>query len=294
MQTSSSLSNPQNIRAQSLPFDTEQTPAAAGEQPRRQAARRLGVVSAIAQEQAGLLDALQQPRRVRHGNRDYALGRLYAHDVVLVLCGIGKVAAAATTTSLIVEFGCDALVFTGVAGGLGPGVAVGDVVIADTLLQHDLDARPLYPRFEVPDSGKTRFAADPAWTQALHAAAQRVFGADGLRRIDAATRDAFGLHQPRLHRGLVVSGDRFIATRADSDALRAALPDALAVEMEGAAVAQVCHDYATPFALVRTISDRADDSAHVDFGRFIRDVASHYSQAIMQALLQPAADPACR
>jgi methylthioadenosine nucleosidase (EC 3.2.2.16) len=90
-----------------------------------------------------------------------------------------------------------------------------------------------------------------------------------------------------VHRGLIVSGDRFISTRADSDALRHALPDALAVEMEGAAVAQVCHDYGVPFALVRTISDRADDNAHIDFGRFIRAVASQYSRALLSELWQP-------
>ncbi|MGC8808083.1 MAG: 5'-methylthioadenosine/adenosylhomocysteine nucleosidase [Thiomonas sp.] len=251
-------------------------------------ASRLGIVSAIAQEQRGLLDALEHSRRVRHGNREYTVGTLWGRDVVLVLCGIGKVAAAATTTSLIVEFGCTALLFTGVAGGLGEGVAVGDVVIADSLLQHDLDARPLYPRYEVPDTGKSRFTADAASTDALHTAAQTVFGAGCPPLIDAATRHAFGLHAPRVQRGLIVSGDRFISTRADSEALRQSLPDALAVEMEGAAVAQVCHDYATPFALARTISDRADDTAHIDFGRFIHTVASVYSLALVQALLQPA------
>jgi adenosylhomocysteine nucleosidase len=250
-------------------------------------APRLGIVSAIAQEQRALLDALNQPRRVRHGNRAYTLGTLWGQEVVLVLCGIGKVAAAATTTSLIVEFGCTALLFTGVAGGLGEGIAVGDVVIADSLLQHDLDARPLYPRYEVPDTGKSRFATDAAQTDALHTAARAVFGAARPPLIDAATQHAFGLHTPRVHRGLIVSGDRFISTRSDSDALRQSLPDALAVEMEGAAVAQVCHDYATPFALARTISDRADDTAHIDFGRFIQTVASVYSLALVQALLRP-------
>ena len=84
----------------------------------------------------------------------------------------------------------------------------------------------------------------------------------------------------------MVSGDRFVATTAESAALRAALPDALAVEMEGAAVAQVCHDYAIPFAALRTISDRADDSAHVDFMRFIDQVASRYSAAVLENFFQ--------
>ena len=93
----------------------------------------------------------------------------------------------------------------------------------------------------------------------------------------------FALHAPTLHAGLILSGDRFVATSAESAALRQALPEALAVEMEGAAVAQVCHDWALPFAALRTVSDRADDSAHVDFMRFIDQVASRYSAAVLEA-----------
>ena len=163
------------------------------------------------------------------------------------------------------------------AGGLAPGVKVGDVVVADGFLQHDLDASPIFPKYEVPLYGLSRFAADPR-------ADRRRARGRGRRRPCPASP---------LHRGLVVSGDRFVATTAESRALQAALPEALAVEMEGAAIAQVCHDYGVPFAAVRTISDRADDAAHVDFTRFIQEVASRYSAAIVAALLlaylQPAA-----
>ena len=78
---------------------------------------------------------------------------------------------------------------------------------------------------------------------------------------------------------------RFVSTAAESEALRRALPDALAVEMEGAAVAQVCHDYGVPFAAMRTISDRADEEAHGDFARFVAEVASRYSLALVGAWL---------
>ncbi len=97
--------------------------------------------------------------------------------------------------------------------------------------------------------------------------------------------DEFGLRSPTVHRGLLISGDRFVSTAAESEALRRALPDALAVEMEGAAVAQVCHDYGVPFAAMRTISDRADDAAHGDFARFVAEVASRYSLALVGAWL---------
>ena len=83
-----------------------------------------------------------------------------------------------------------------------------------------------------------------------------------------------------------MSGDRFVATAAESGTLRAGLPEALAVEMEGAAVAQVCLDYGIPFAALRTISDRADDTAHVDFTRFATRVASRYSVTMLARWLQ--------
>ena len=88
-----------------------------------------------------------------------------------------------------------------------------------------------------------------------------------------------------MHQGLVVSGDRFVSSAAESSVLQQALPDALAVEMEGAALAQICHEYGVPYALMRTISDRADNTAHVDFSSFLRDVASHYSSAILRRFL---------
>ena len=94
------------------------------------------------------------------GGREFHCGSVHGHAVVLVLSGIGKVAAATTAALLIHEFKARALVFTGVAGGLRRGVKVGDVVVAQQLLQHDMDASPLFPRFEVPLSGRSRFDAD--------------------------------------------------------------------------------------------------------------------------------------
>jgi len=234
---------------------------------------RLAIVGAMHEEIAALRPCLDDLRTERRAGRDFHFGRLDGHDVILVRCGIGKVAAATTTAVLLDAFDASALLFTGVAGGLGEGVRVGDIVVATALLQHDMNAEPLFPRWEVPLTGRARFAADPGWSQRLLRAGRAL--ASTNVHADTAT----------IHAGLVVSGDRFVATRAESDQLRAALPDALAVEMEGAAVAQVCHDFGRPFGVVRTISDRADDAAHVDFQRFVRDVAAPYSRDIVRAAL---------
>lgn len=93
------------------------------------------------------------------------------------------------------------------------------------------------------------------------------------------------LHGPRLHVGMIASGDQFINSPQAVATLRAELPALQAVEMEGAALAQICYEYGVPFALMRTVSDRADDAAHVDFSSFLRDVASHYSSAILRRFL---------
>lgn len=254
------------------------------------------IVSAMAEELRGLREHLQAPARVERAGRSFYTGRLGQEDVVLALSGIGKVAAATTTAVLLTEFRAARLVFTGVAGGLGEGVQVGDLVVAGELLQHDMDASPLFPRYEVPLYGRARFAADAALSARVQQAASDVVGA--LKAPDAAAHGAhlspahladFGLGLPRVHRGLVLSGDRFVASAAESAALRAAFPDALAVEMEGAAVAQVCHDFGLPFAVLRVVSDRADDAAHVDFSRFIADIASRYTVALVLALTGAAA-----
>nr|MCU0925892.1 5'-methylthioadenosine/S-adenosylhomocysteine nucleosidase [Hydrogenophaga sp.] len=128
-----------------------------------------------------------------------------------------------------------------------------------------------------------RFDADAALADALELACERMLHSLP-NTLGATTVEAFGLQAPRLHQGLLISGDRFVATTAESAALQRELPDALAVEMEGAAFAQVCHDFGVPLAVVRTISDRADDAAHVDFPKFLREVASRYSGAIVEAL----------
>ena len=247
----------------------------------------IGLMSAMHEELALMLDAMPDEQRVTVAGRDFWQGHWQGWPVVAVLSRIGKVAAATTATALIERFGVDRIVFTGVAGGIGPGVRVGDVVLAETLVQHDMDASPLFPRHEVPLYGRSAFATDTALNDALAPAAQQVLAQVAKHVGPEAVRD-FALQAPRLHRGLVLSGDRFVATSAESRALQQALPQALAVEMEGAAVAQVCADYGVPFAALRTISDRADDDAHADFSRFIRAVASRYSLAMLgQWLSQP-------
>ncbi len=242
------------------------------------------IVSALHEELAAVLALMPDEQQQTVAGRTFWRGHLHGHEVVAVLSGIGKVAAATTATVLVERFGVQRIVFTGVAGGVRPGVNVGDVVLARQFLQHDMDASPLFARHEVPGYGRSTFDADTELTARLLRASEAVLRTLPTQ-LPEGVRSAFGLHAPQCHQGLLISGDRFVSTTAESEALRRELPDALAVEMEGAAFAQVCHDYRVPLAVVRTISDRADDSAHVDFSRFLREVASRYSGAIVEALL---------
>ena len=243
------------------------------------------ILSALAQEQQGLLELLQNPRRVTRAGRDFWCGQLHGQPVVLALSRVGKVAAATTATTLIEHFGVGHIVFTGVAGGIGPDVNVGDVVIASSFVQHDLDASPLFPRYQVPLYGRSVFDCDGTLIATLKVAAH-AFYTRATGRLEGVLAD----ESVKIHLGLVASGDRFVCGAAESLALHAGLQSAgfqpLAVEMEGAAVAQVCFDYGVPFAAVRIISDRADDAAHVDFQKFVTEVASHYSVAIIDGFMQ--------
>ena len=224
-------------------------------------------------------------RRVEAGLRTFCEGTWADQDIVLVLSRVGKVSAAVTTLLLLERFGVTHVVFTGVAGAVDTRLRIGDVVIADRLVQHDMDARPLFPRFEIPLLEKSEFEAP------LHEAA--VLASEKYIReklpVDVPRHRlaAFGITQPAVYRGLIVSGDQFVADQARTRLLREDLPGALCTEMEGAAVSQVCHEMGgIPHAIIRVISDQADHGAAIDFQRFIDDVAEYLTGGIVHTLLE--------
>jgi adenosylhomocysteine nucleosidase len=191
-----------------------------------------------------------------------------------------------TATLLVEKFGVTHILFTGVAGAGDKSIRVGDVVVAESLVQHDMDASPLFPRHEVPLTGLTHFPSDRQMALQL-AASARSFLETGLDdAIDPQERAAFALQAPRVHRGLIASGDQFLASRERINALGAALPGVLAVEMEGAAVAQVCFELGIPFGVIRTISDNANENAATDFMRFVKSVAARYAFDIVRRFCQ--------
>lgn len=238
---------------------------------------RLGIISALQEEQAGLITEMHDVKIFNRGKRDYVQGNLWGIDCVCVLSRLGKVASAATAAMLIERFDVSHLLFTGVAGSADAKVQVGDIVIASELVQHDMDTRPLFPRFEIPLTGLSRFPSDAETNRYLLEAATNFLNQDLLTEISEENRANFSLHQPRIHQGLIASGDEFIASASRLQELKMDFPDLLAIEMEGAAVAQVCHEFGIPFSVIRTISDNANENSAVDFLSFIRHVASVYA-----------------
>jgi adenosylhomocysteine nucleosidase len=245
----------------------------------------LGIVAAMHEELSAVLALMPAQHKVVHAGREFWCGQWHDQEVVVVLSRIGKVAAATTAAALIEQFAVSQMIFTGVAGGLGAQVRVGDIVVARELLQHDMDASPLFPKYEIPLTGVTRFPTDPSLSDALSRAARQTVQ---MLAQDDALRLASGvdLSAAQVHEGLIISGDRFVSQSVESRALQQSLPQALAVEMECAAMAQVCADYGVALAAVRAISDCANDEAHVDFPKFIQWVASRFSASVLDAFLR--------
>ncbi len=246
---------------------------------------KIGILGALPQEVALIKRCMTVHRSVDLGTRTFHEGEWGGRRIVLALSRVGKVSAALTTALLLERFGVERVIFTGVAGALDPRLRVGDVLIADRLLQHDMDARPLFPRFEVPLLNRAEF---PAVLAPAAEAAARAYIAEALAaEIPAERRTAFGIAMPAVWRGLVISGDQFVGDAAHAAALRGLQPAALGVEMEGAAVAQVCHEMGgVPAAVIRVVSDRADGSAAVDFQRFVDDIAEYLTGGIVRVMLE--------
>ena len=247
--------------------------------------RIIGIMGAMPEEITGIIALLSNKSETTIGKRTYVTGKINDVDTVVVFSRWGKVAAAATVSTLILEFKITELVFTGVAGAISHNLNIGDIVIAKRLIQHDMDARPLMERFEIPLLDVTYFVTDAHLLDKTEKALMPLIESSLLAdTVGENVLHDFNVHKPVLHVGDIASGDQFFASHEQRDNLHDALPLTLCVEMEGAAVGQVCYEYDIPFLIVRVISDAADDQSHIDFPKFIKEVSSKYSVAIIQQL----------
>jgi len=241
-----------------------------------------GILVPMPEEIELILQNMQVSEVVHIGMRDYYVGSIANKNCVVALSRIGKVASAVTAALMIERFKISALIVTGVAGGLNDEVKIGDLVIATSCVQHDLDCSPLFPKFEAPLLGKSFFECDAKMIQKSHIALQYFIENELHHYIPEENFKSLGIQKPSLHKGLLVSGDQFIGTTMQLNEILKHLPEAYFVEMEGAAVAQVCYENKVPFVVIRSISDKANQNAHIDFNNYIHLISRNYSWALIE------------
>ncbi|OMF76048.1 5'-methylthioadenosine/adenosylhomocysteine nucleosidase [Paenibacillus glucanolyticus] len=225
----------------------------------------IGLIGAMDEEVELLLGQLENKVTTVKAGVTYASGTLHDKQVVVCKSGVGKVNAAVTTQILIDSFGVSKILFTGVAGALHPTLNIGDIVISSSCMQHDMDVTPLgFARGMIPYQEVSDFPAD----QSL---------------IELAEEACKELSVDHYVIGKVLSGDQFIASRETVQTLYEDLNGACA-EMEGSAVAQVCYMNRVPYVVIRSMSDKADGSAHVNFPEFTVK-ASRRSHEIVNYML---------
>ena len=245
----------------------------------------IGIMGAIPQEVDGIIAILQDKTAVTLGNRTYYQGVLGKQKVVVVYSRIGKVAASATASALLLRFNVNEIIFIGVAGGIAPHIEVGDVIVARDLIQYDMDVSPLRPKYEIPLLNKTYFETNEMRSNQVIQHIEHFLSPDILStKIAAQELDKFAIKQPQVYFGTIASGDQFFSTNQQKENLQQALPEVLCVEMEGAAVAQICYEYGIPCTVIRTISDKANQEASFSFESFVQQVSQVYGQEIIKQL----------
>lgn len=234
---------------------------------------RIGIIGAMDEEIALYKEAMKETATTVRAGITYYTGQMEGKPVVLCKSGVGKVNAAVTTQILIDQFQVDRVIFTGVAGAIHPDLNIGDIVVSTDCLQHDMDVTPLgFEPGQIPFTEQWIWKADPTLMEQAVEAGRKLEG-----NIQVVT-------------GRILSGDQFVASREKVAALCEQFA-AHCTEMEGAAVGQVCAMNGIPFVIVRSMSDKADGSAHVNFVEFTK-LASQRSYEIVRHMLAAASDAA--
>jgi len=230
----------------------------------------IGVISAIPEEYSKLSwDAA--PRTESIINKIFQFGTINGVDVIAAECGIGKVNAAMTTSLLLGHYNCDGIIFSGVAGGINPKLNIGQVIIADELVQHDYGTMSKSVFFNaIPGSFPGYTEDDKNVSYKMPTAMKNT-----IRHLLGPDHDVYF--------GKVLTGDTYVACSTTREQLRNKF-GADAVEMEGAAIAQVCCNWSKPFIVIRVLSDLAGNTSHFDFDTFV-DESSEKAANLTQKLL---------
>lgn len=225
---------------------------------------KIGIIAAMPEELVHLTQNLDKPQEVQVLGNTYYTGTIGKTEVVLVQSGIGKVMSAMSVAVLADHFQVEAIINTGSAGALAEGIAVGDVVIADKLVYHDVDVTAF------------GYAYGQMAGQPLYFESDKNF----ITRIQTNLSQ---LNQT-WHLGLIATGDSFIAGDDKIASIKSHFPDVLAVEMEGAAIAQAAQALDLPFLVIRAMSDNANHEASISFDEFIIEAGRRSAQVLLAFL----------
>ena len=224
-------------------------------------AKTIVIIGAMEQEISLLKNLMHHPAEERFGNFLFFKGKLFNKDVILIQSGIGKVNAAIATALAIHQYKPDCIINTGSAGGIGPGLRVGDVVIGTLIAHHDVDVTAFgYAYGQVP-------AMRPAFESEE-------------QLVSVARMAAREFKDAKILKGLIVSGDQFIHTPEQAAKIREHFFGVQAVEMEAAAIAQTCEQFKVPFVIIRAISDLADEEASISFEEFLEQASVNSARMV--------------
>lgn len=225
---------------------------------------KIGIIAAMEEELKLLVENLEDKSQETVLSNVYYSGRYGEHELVLVQSGVGKVMSAMSVAILVESFKVDAIINTGSAGAVATGLNVGDVVVADTLVYHDVDLTAFGYDYGQMSMQPLYFHSDKTFVSTFEAV---------LSKEEMTSKV-----------GLIATGDSFIAGQEKIDVIKGHFPQVLAVEMEGAAIAQAAQATGKPFVMVRAMSDTAAHDANITFDEFIIEAGKRSAQVLMAFL----------
>jgi|OM-RGC.v1.008901428 adenosylhomocysteine nucleosidase len=248
----------------------------------------IGILGAMQEEIGNTINNLYNIEKKRYGDLTIVSGEIKIDKITkkklflsIAWSGWGKVSSARASTRLIghkyKRTNIDFLLFTGVAGSVDSHVRQWDIIIADSLIQHDLDARPIFERFHIPVFNKDELSPKKEWLEWIFKTLNKNFESKKLKFFK------------NLYKGQIGTGDQFISNKKEILELKKNLPNLKAVEMEGGSVAQVAMQEGIPWVVIRVISDSADESASTDFSTFLKiynKVSSNLIEVIAENYLK--------
>ncbi|PIE46829.1 MAG: 5'-methylthioadenosine/S-adenosylhomocysteine nucleosidase [Gammaproteobacteria bacterium] len=225
----------------------------------------VAIIGAMPQEVAILTDKLTNAKTTEVAEVKIHSGKINSVPVVVLQSGIGKVNATIATALVIERFAPKAVINTGSAGGVGKDLAVGDIVVGTAVAHHDVDVTAFGYKHGQMAGMPAQYESDVALVSIMQRASKAFANAN-------------------IHQGQIISGDQFIASSEKFDTIKQHFPQAQAVEMEAAAIAQTCYRFGVPFVVVRAISDLANEQASVSFDAFIEQAGKHSAQMVISAI----------